>query len=194
MRVPEDAHNTEGAEKVDLLSRIARQALKLSADKSGVTLGELCQDEDGAPLPFGNHYWSLSHKPKYVAAVVSNDRIGIDIEEVKSRTELLFSYAASNEEWRLCPEKSWEAFYRYWTAKEAVLKADGIGVGGLKACQVISVPDAIHILLEYRDRIFHVEQLCYDNHIVSVLKGGNDVEWVTPDTVEGLSHCQPDFA
>lgn len=170
----------------DLLSRVARQALKLSADKSGIALGELSKNEDNAPLPFGSHHWSVSHKPKYVTAVVSDARIGIDIEEIKPRTESLFGYVASEDEWALSDGKSWDAFFRYWTAKEAVVKAVGLGLAELKACKIISIPDENHVLLDYRDHLYRIAQLRYNNHIASVLKDGNEVTWLTPEAL-GLS-------
>ncbi|NWF77816.1 MAG: 4'-phosphopantetheinyl transferase superfamily protein [Chloroflexi bacterium] len=180
MPVGEAAHKASGEEKVDRLSQIAREALKLSAEKSGVRLGELHQDENGVPRPIDGNYWSLSHKPKYVAAVVSKDRVGIDVEEMKPRTESLFAYLASDQEWELT-EKSWDTFFRYWTAKEAVLKAVGVGISGLKTCRIVSVPDENHIILDYKGQISLVEQLRYDNHIISVLKNENQVEWVILD-------------
>jgi 4'-phosphopantetheinyl transferase len=166
-----------GKEKVDYLSRIAREALKLSAEKSGVTLGKLLKDEKGAPCPVNGNYWSLSHKPKYVAAVVSRDKVGIDIEEMKPRDELLFARVAIDKEWEL-KEKSWDTLFRYWTAKEAILKVIGIGISGLKTCRIISVPDENHIALDYNGQFFLVEQLRYKSHIVSVLKDNNQINWI----------------
>ena len=177
MPVIEVEHKPSGQEKVDHLSQIAREALKLSAAKSGVRLGELLKDENGVPCPVLGNYWSLSHKPKCVAAVVSKDKVGIDIEEMKPRTESLFAYVASDKEWEL-KEKSWDTFFRYWTAKEAALKVIGIGISGLKTCRIISVPDENHIVLDYKGQVFLVEQLRYQNHIVSVLKNNNQIEWV----------------
>jgi 4'-phosphopantetheinyl transferase len=177
MPVIEVGHKPRGKEKVDHLSQSAREALKLSAEKSGVRLGELLKDEKGAPCPVWGNYWSLSHKPKCVAAVVSKDKVGIDIEEMKPRTESLFAYVASDEEWRL-KEKSWDTFFRYWTAKEAALKVIGIGISGLKTCRIISVPDENHIILDYKGYSFLVEQLRYKNHIVSVLKDDNKIDWI----------------
>ena len=180
----ENVEGLSGTQKVALLSRCARQALKLSADKAGVILGELAKDKDDVPLPSGGYYWSVSHKPKYVAAVISNSRIGIDIEEVKPRSGSIFNYVASEEEWKLCGGKSWEALYRCWTAKEAVVKAAGTGLAGLKSCQVRSVPDKTHIFLYYQDCSHEVEQLHYNGHIVSVLKDNNEVDWITREVLK----------
>ncbi len=184
--VAEAGHKLFGKEKVAELSRISREALRLSAEKSGIVLGELMKNEDDVPCPFDGNYWSLSHKPKYVAAVISKEMIGIDIEEIKPRSESIFSLVASDEEWELSPDRSWDTFFRYWTAKEAALKAVGVGIGGLKFCRIISVPDKSHIVLNYRDSLFRVEQLSHKNHIVSVIKNDNEVEWTI---VESLSCC-----
>jgi len=178
--VAEELQKLSGKDKVDHLSRIAREALKLSAEKSGVTLGKLLKDEKGAPWPVNGNYWSLSHKPDYVAAVVSKDKVGIDIEEMRPRDELLFARVASDKEWEL-KEKSWDTLFRYWTAKEAILKVIGIGISGLKTCRIISVPDENHITLDYNGQFFLVEQLRYKNHIVSVLKGDNQIDWIIPE-------------
>jgi 4'-phosphopantetheinyl transferase len=180
MPVVEAGHKPSGKEKIDYLSRIAREALKVSAEKSGVRFGKLLKDEKGVPRPVAGIYWSLSHKPKYVAAVVSKNRIGIDIEEIKPRVESLFARVASDEEWEL-KEKSWDTLFRYWTAKEAILKVIGIGIGGLRICRITSVPDENHITLDYKGRIFLVEQLRHKNHTVSVLKDDNQIEWVVLD-------------
>jgi 4'-phosphopantetheinyl transferase len=177
MPVIEAECRPSGKEAVDRLSWIAREALKVSAQKSRVKLGELLKDGNGVPCPVDGIYWSLSHKPKYVAAVVSNGKVGIDIEQVKPRTESLFARVAGDGEWEL-KQKSWDTLFRYWTAKEAVLKVIGIGIGGLRTCRITSVLDDNHITLDYRGRLFLVEQLRHNNHIVSVLKGDNEIDWI----------------
>ncbi len=177
MPVTEVEHKLRGKEKVDYLGRIARKALKMSAEKSGVTLGKLLKDENGVPCPVNGNHWSLSHKPEFVAAVVSKDKVGIDIEEIRPRDELLFARVAGDEEWEL-KEKSWDTLFRYWTAKEVILKVIGIGIGGLQTCRIISIPDENHIALDYEGQFFLVEQLRCKNYIVSVLKGNNQINWV----------------
>jgi 4'-phosphopantetheinyl transferase len=181
--VAKAGHKLSGSEKVARLSRISREALRLSAEKWGVTLRELQKDENDVPCPFDGHYWSLTHKSKYVAAVVGKDKIGIDIEEIKPRSKSIFSLVASDEEWDRAQDRSLDTFFRYWTAKEAVLKAIGIGIGGLKTCRVVSVPDEHHIILHYEDHTFRVEQLYHKNHIVSVLKEDNEIEWIIEENL-----------
>ncbi len=177
MPVIEAGRKPSGKEKVDHLSLIARQALTLSAKRTGVMLGELLKDERGVPCPVNGNYWSLSHKARYVAAVVSREKIGIDIEEIRPRDQSLFARVATDAEWEL-QGRSWDTLFRYWTAKEAVLKIIGIGIGGLGTCRVTSVPDENFITLDYEGQSFVVEQLRHDNHIVSVLKDDNHIEWV----------------
>ena len=169
-----------GRERVALLSGRARQALKLSADKAGVVLQDLSKDKDDVPLPSGGYHWSVSHKPKYVAAVISSSPAGIDIEEVRPRKRSIFSYVASEEEWELCGGQSWDALYRIWTAKEAVVKAAGTGLAGMRACRVVSVPDESQMLLFYRDSLHTVEQLRFNGHVVAVLRDDSDIEWILP--------------
>jgi 4'-phosphopantetheinyl transferase len=175
--VAEELQKFSGKDQVDLLSQRARDALRLSVQKSGLTVGELAKDGNGAPCPVNGIHWSVSHKPKYVAAVVGKDRVGIDIEEMRPRTDSLFARVADDEEWEL-NQKSWHTLFRYWTAKEAVLKVIGIGIGGLRTCRITSVPDEDHITLDYETHSFLVEQLRYKNHIVSVLKGDNEIDWI----------------
>ncbi len=170
-----------GRDKVAALSECARQALRMSADRAGVVLGELRKDADDIPLPFGGYHWSVSHKPKYVAAVIDQARIGIDIEEFEPRRENIFGYVASDEEWDMFGGKSWDSLYRCWTAKEAVVKSTGTGLAGLKSCRVADVQDDTNISLSFEGRLYKVAQMRLDGHIVSILKNDNLVEWVVLD-------------
>jgi len=179
--IAEAETNLAGKKKIALLKRTAREALRLSAEKSGIVLGKLKKDKNDVPLPSAGIYWSLSHKPKYVAAVASRQRIGIDIEEIRPRSESLFDYLATEEEWGLNKEKSWDSFFRYWTAKEATLKSVGSGISRLKECRVVSIPERNHLTLEYDGSFFCVEQFHYQNHIISVVKDSNSVEWIAYD-------------
>ena len=181
MPVSGDAQRLSGRNKVAALSECARQALRLSAERSSIVLGELQKDSDDIPLPFGEYHWSVSHKRKYVAAVVGQGSMGIDVEEIEPRQDRIYDYVASAEEWKIFGGKSWDSLYRCWTAKEAVVKSTGTGLAGLKSCRVDAVLDATSISLSFEGRPYRVAQMRVDGHIVSVLKGDSLVEWVVLD-------------
>src|SRR6266852_9937366 len=113
--LPEDLR-LHGRARLQAQSRRAREALALSCEASGVSLGPLEKGDRNAPLPFRGTFWSLSHKPRFVAAVVGPIPIGIDIEELTPRKEGIHAYIAGDEEWALA-DRGWETLFRYWTAK-----------------------------------------------------------------------------
>ena len=57
LAVPDAVKDLKPKERVKFLSRHARRALGMSAEKSGIRLGELEQDERNAPLPFNGTFW-----------------------------------------------------------------------------------------------------------------------------------------
>src|SRR5437016_5467082 len=113
--LPEDLR-LRGLARLQAQSRRAREALALSCEASGVSLGPLEKGDRNAPLPFRGTFWSLSHKPRFVAAVVGPVPIGIDIEEITPRTEGLLDYIASTAEWALA-DLSRETFFRLSPAR-----------------------------------------------------------------------------
>jgi 4'-phosphopantetheinyl transferase len=176
MAVPDTVKDLAPRERVKFLSRLARRALEISADKSRVPLGELAQDERNAPLPCDGTYWSITHKTEYVGGVVAPSPIGIDIEKICQRTESLFQKVAGPAEWSLA-DKTFESFFRFWTAKEAVLKAAGIGLKALSQCRVTNVPDALNLEIEYEAQIYRIEHHFFDDHIASVVKNEFRIDW-----------------
>ena len=177
--VPKYAQTFPSREKVAYLSRHARKALSLSSQHSGLVLSEPLKNADGSPQPSEGVYWSLTHKPRYVAGVVAQSRIGIDIEPLQPRNNRkLLQKVADTDEWKLAGEESWENFFRFWTAKEAVLKAGGVGLVGLSQCRIITIVDDTHLIIDYRNRPWQVEHVLFDDHIVSVVQKDFRVKWV----------------
>ena len=178
LSVPEPAGNLSVKSKNANLSRYAREALFISAQKSKVKLGQLNKDADGVPLPSDGIYWSLTHKPKFVGAVVGSARVGIDLEIISSRSKALFKRTANEGEWALGAGPSWELFYRYWTSKEAVVKAVGSGIlKDLSECRVIEVIDQNNLVINYRDNRWHIEHFYFNNHVASVVKDSFTIQW-----------------
>ena len=186
LAVPDKEQKLTGREKVANLSNHARRALEISAQKSCIELGDLTKNENGAPLPFGGNYWSLTHKPRYVGGVIAPTQIGIDIEKIRPCSEALFSKTANESEWGLSDADSFKLFFRYWTSKESVLKASGTGIRDLSKCRIAQIIDHNHLVINYEDRKWLIEHFYFDGHIASVVKNDFDVEWTIEPTTKSL--------
>src|SRR5437899_10903131 len=84
--LPEDLR-LHGRARLQAQSRRAREALAPSCEASGDSLGPPEKGDRNAPLPFRGTFWSLSHKPRFVPAVVRPLPIGSALEEVTPRTD-----------------------------------------------------------------------------------------------------------
>lgn len=177
LAVPVIKQRLTGREKVSFLSRHARRALEISAQKRQIQLGDLKKDENGIPLPFNGNYWSVTHKAEYVAGVIARERIGIDLEKIRPVKEALYRKTAHNSEWGLSDTDKVALFFRYWTSKESVLKASGIGIRDLLKCRIIRIIDDRHLIVHYREHNWIVEHFYFNGHIASVIKNSVDVQW-----------------
>jgi 4'-phosphopantetheinyl transferase len=182
--VPPHVRQWHAGERVQFLSQHARTALRICAERCRLELGELEKDDEGMPLPSQGSYWSLTHKPRYVAGVVSPGPVGIDLEEIRDIHEGLYRRVAGKQEWRsasgLGERKA--LFFRFWTAKEAVMKAAGTGIKDLSRIEVKRVPDQRRMTLEFRGTTWRVRQYFFDEHIAAITANDFDVEW---SVVEG---------
>jgi 4'-phosphopantetheinyl transferase len=165
----------DGRQRIEAQRRRAREALIQSCLASGVPAGPFEKDTRNVPLTFAGIYWSISHKPQYVAAVVSSSPVGIDLEEITPRKTGLFGYIAEDSEWALA-ERNWDTFFRFWTAKEAVLKATGAGLKDLKKARIQTILHGNHLIVQYADRLWPVQHYRFGNHLVSLTHKG-EIRW-----------------
>ena len=177
LAVPDQKQRLTGREKVTFLSRHARRALEISAQKHQIQLGDLKKNEKGVPLPFDGNYWSVTHKTEYVGGVIARERIGIDLEKIRSVKEALYKKTAGKSEWELSDSDKITLFFRYWTSKESVLKASGTGVRDLLKCRIERIIDDNHLVIYYKEQRWHIEHFYFNGHIASVVKNNADVEW-----------------
>jgi 4'-phosphopantetheinyl transferase len=177
--VPGEIRDLKPKPRVTFLSSHARRALEISAAKSGIPLGVLKKNENGAPLPFDGTFWSVTHKTGYVGGVVARVPIGIDIEEIKSCPKSLFQKTAGKQEWSLTETNrpGSTIFFRYWTSKEAVLKACGTGIKDLLRCRIHRIIDDHHLEIRYQDRIWRVEHFFFSAHIASIVQFDSPIAW-----------------
>ena len=177
LAVPERERNLTGRKKVEALSALARFALEISSRKSGVNLGCLTKNEDGAPVPFDGNFWSVTHKTEYVGGVIAQTETGIDIEKIKPCSKALLKKIAGPQEWALSDSEREILFFRFWTSKEAVLKAAGTGISGLSGCRIEKILSDNSLIVNYNDKIWEIRHHFFGHHIASVVTNGFDVEW-----------------
>ncbi len=102
---------------------------------------------DGVPVDF-----SLSHTPGLVVCAVEKDvetpRIGVDAEALRGRTQTEMEKIAERwfteaEQKRFSEEPSEEQFLKIWTAKEAMTKFSGEGLGRLREMETAGKPTCL---------------------------------------------------
>jgi 4'-phosphopantetheinyl transferase len=180
---PPSIRSLIGREKSESLSTYARSALFKSAELSGVTLGPLEKGDRGEPIPANGSYWTLSHTTDLVAGVVAPFAVGIDIEKIAPVSQALRAKLAGPREWALANDNGDNTFCRIWTAKEAVLKAVGAGLGGLSRCSVVEIADEHHTRLEYEAKNWIVSHY-FDitGYIASITVPADAVNWLYAPT------------
>jgi len=177
--VPTEVAEFKPKDRVIFLSRHAREALQMSAAKSGLCLEELVKNKNGVPQPFKGTFWSVTHKTKYVAGVAAPTPTGIDVERIRSFSDGLFRKTGSDCEWALADmdKDPVMAFFRFWTAKEAVLKATGIGIRDLLKCRVHEIVDDHHLRIRYEGRDWLIEHFLFDRHMASIVQNQYRIDW-----------------
>ena len=166
-----------GREKVKALSRLARSALMLSCQRSGLRLNALPKDDRGVPLPVDGIHWSVSHKSDIVGGVAAPLPVGLDLETIRRVSEALMRKVADDDEWALAAGDRQALFFRFWTAKEAVLKAVGKGIAGLSRCRITKIGDETRMLLTYDNTPWPVSHYRFDGHLAAITTHHLDVSW-----------------
>lgn len=177
LAVPDEGRSLKGHERVVYLSQHARRALEISAEKSRIKITSFPKDREGIPQPVDGYYWSITHKPEYVGAVVAPQKIGIDIEKFRTFSKGLFKKTAMESEWCLTKADPNTLFFRYWTAKEAILKASSTGVKDLLRCTIIKIVSDTKLIATYMDQEWMIDHFFFDGHIASVVNSSIDISW-----------------
>lgn len=117
---------------------------------------EMCRSEAGKPsltralrgqpaITF-----NMSHaQGRALIAVSKGKEVGVDLERIRSDVEvakLSERYFSSSEHatiMQTAEEQRPARFFRYWVSKEAVLKAQGIGLQALSQCEILMGADGV---------------------------------------------------
>lgn len=181
-----------GAERVRIQRTHARETLAHAGRIAGGPEGPWPQEEDGGrPLPVDGWHWSISHDAHLTVGGLARGPVGVDTERIQERRLALAERVLSAEERELLAhEEPALAFTRTWCAKEAVLKARGIGMAGLSRCRILRVePERLHLRLDGEE--WRVEQARVDDSVVAVTAAGSHwvLEW--SGVAVGPLHASP---
>lgn len=81
LAIPQDTP-PRSPQRVEGQRRCARLALQYCAKQCGAPVDGWEKDAGDVPLPDAGFYWSVSHKRQWVAAVIADRPVGIDIEHI----------------------------------------------------------------------------------------------------------------
>ncbi len=149
----------------------------MSADRAGLSLSRLEKGAQGQPIPQDGVHWSLTHKPDWVGAVAARQPVGIDLERVKPVRDGMFTKVASESDWDLVGGATEATFYQLWTAKEAVVKAEGVGFAGFSHCRVDGPVEADTLKILYETRMYTITFKRLDEHIAALTCLSDQVKW-----------------
>ena len=168
LRQPQDRDDFLAARL--LTQRLVAEVTGQAADEVEFTQHcDHCGGPHGQPLIADAPHISWSHAQGWVAAVISPQPCGIDVEVVADRPPLLDVLTAGEQDLiRSAPEgrpKS-VAFLRLWVRKEALLKAAGTGLTDQTALAQLDVRDN-H--LTYAGQHWHLTDLPVDGAVQAAI-------------------------
>lgn len=153
----------------------------------------ISRSEFGKPFVEGADalHFSLSHSADWLAIVVGNVPVGIDIETRMPRNPLalaqrFYSHADFRRLESLPPHEHASAFLRQWVAKEAALKAKGCGIAGALSETECKYHDGKITEVRCRDGHFAIHEFDFAGGLPGAISSaGNhrlEIEW--RDTLE----------
>ncbi len=112
---------------VEILLREALKEEKINLEDLSIQL-----DENGKPF-FENHpeiNFNLSHSGTKVLCIISEKKVGCDVETVKDINLMIAKkfFAKSENDLILNSENKTDLFYKIWTLKESFIKTTGLGI------------------------------------------------------------------
>lgn len=138
-----DKMKKEDARKRSLMATYLVNKLLLKAGKSEL---KVLTDKSGKPyLKDSNLFVSISHSYDYVACVLSETPVGIDIEKIRPVSQKLIEYVCTENEKEYVLGKDTDQneitkrFFAVWTAKEACFKKGDSGENNIRFIDTLSL-------------------------------------------------------
>ncbi|MCL1807449.1 MAG: 4'-phosphopantetheinyl transferase superfamily protein [Oscillospiraceae bacterium] len=133
----------------------------------GVTDDEqLAVTENGKPtMKDGGQFFNLSHSGDYVVLATAGRQIGVDIEKITRFSEAVAArcFTPQERDW-MQEQRTGEAFFQIWTAKESVMKAIGLGFSlPPQSFDVLPMDASAHVIA---GKSWFLDWLTFDGHVI----------------------------
>ena len=129
---------------------------------------KLLKKELGKPYFENGPYFNVSHSGKYIVMAISENEVGVDIEENVEKDMSSLIRIFNEAEAKMIKEHA--DFYYLWCAKESLIKCFGGSVGQIK--EVPSLP--LNGLKTFKGKDYQSQTLLFDKHIISITNEGKE--------------------
>ena len=130
-------------------------------------IGEYHLNKYGKPVS-DSVFFNISHSHGYIALVIDQVPVGIDIELVRPVEEDLRTYISNEEEKKYIHDD--ESFFEIWTNKEALVKANGSGFNQ-RVNSISGLP--INGKRVHDNKTYFNKTIKYENLIITVSREQN---------------------
>ena len=122
----------------------------------------------GKPYFENGPFFNVSHSGKYVIMAISENEVGVDIEENTEKDMSALIRLFNEVEAKMI--KEYADFYYLWCAKESLIKCFGGSVSQIK--EVPSLP--LNGLKTFKGKDYQSQTFLFDKHIISITNEGNE--------------------
>ena len=145
-----------------------RKEKMVSALLKNKYIGEYHLNEYGKPVN-DSVFFNISHSHGYIALVIDQVPVGIDIEKIRLVEDDLRNYISNEEEKQYIHDD--ESFFEIWTNKESLVKANGNGINQ-KPNAIPGLP--INGKRIYDNKTFFNKTIKYQNLVITVSRERSD--------------------
>ena len=139
----------------------------------------ILRDEMGKPyFTEGKLQFNVSHSGEYLAIAISENPVGVDIQEPKQVKDGMFKKVVQPKEQSLIGADSQKDFLRLWTLKESFVKAEGKGLRISLKDYYFEKENGQYVVIYGGQRMpwtFHIEETLIEGYLISVCGLDSDI-------------------
>ena len=160
-----DSHFLSTLEKLSLekyKNENVRKEKTISSILKNKFIGSYYLNKYGKPLS-DDKFFNISHSHGYIALVIDEVPVGIDIEKIREADDDLRNYISNDDEKKYIHDDA--SFFEIWTNKEALVKANGNGISQ-KPNSIPALP--FNSIRTYDNKTFFNKTTRYQDLIITV--------------------------